>query len=70
MKYEAKTENISAIIEEDMSAGFYLFIYDLSGKCIADHLQDSYESAQRQAEKLYGVSPSIWKEAPEAGEKE
>ncbi len=54
--------NIKAIIEEDLAAGFYLYIYDLTtGECIRDHLQDTLTFAKEQAEEDYGLPLDGWK---------
>ena len=54
--------NLRAQIEEDPGIGFYLYIYDESGKCIADHLQDSLKIAQIQAEQEYFIPRHAWTE--------
>jgi hypothetical protein len=51
---------IKAEIFEDKNAGFYLCIYDSSGKCIADYLQDSLQFAKEQAAKDYKLDVNSW----------
>lgn len=62
MKYcsEASKANHKAEIEVDENAGYYLYIYDAEGKCIADHLQDSLGVAKDQAFEDYGIPMAGW----------
>ncbi len=65
MKYAAKKKNKTVgVIDEDGVAGFYLYIYDFNGNCVADHVQDSFEKARHQAEAFYQILPSSWEECP------
>jgi hypothetical protein len=54
------TAGIRAEIVEDKNAGFYLYIYDDSGKCIADYLQDSLQFAKEQAAEDYDLDVNSW----------
>lgn len=51
---------LKAKIEENLGIGFYLYIYDEKGNCIADHLQDSLELAKIQAEEEYSIPQNSW----------
>ncbi len=51
---------LKAIIEEDVGIGFYLYIYNENGHCIADYLQDSLEIAKGQAEEEYFIPQNSW----------
>ena len=53
-------EKLKATIEEDIGIGFYLYIYDEKGNCIADHLQDSLDIAKSQAEEEYCIPQNSW----------
>ncbi len=55
--------NTRAEIIHDNSVGFYLYLYDSLGRCFADHLQDSLQAAQEQAEEDYGMATDSWQEA-------
>jgi len=59
MQYMEKGE-LKARIEENLGIGFYLYIYDEKGNCIADHLQDSLELAKNQAEEEYFIPQNSW----------
>jgi len=48
-------------IEEDLpNVGWYLYVYDLSGKCIADHLQDDFETIIDFAFEEYQIPKTNW----------
>lgn len=55
----AQTQTAAEIVE-DKSVGFYLYIYNQSGQCVADHLQDSLQIAKEQAEEEYGMANEEW----------
>lgn len=48
-------------IEEDLpDVGWYLYVYDLNGKCIADHLQDDFETIIDFAFEEYQIPKTNW----------
>ncbi|WP_417793946.1 hypothetical protein [Terasakiella pusilla] len=63
MKYHYFKDNqLLGLIEEEEGIGFYLYIYNPeTNKCIADHLQDTYELAQQQAWEDYKIPRNDWK---------
>ncbi len=60
-KYSNQTDKYDAIIEEDESVGFYLYIYDKNtNKCLFDFLQDTLEIAKAQAQRDFSFDPQNW----------
>lgn len=48
-------------IEEDLpDVGWYLYVYDLNGKCTADHLQDDFETIIDFAFEEYQIPKTNW----------
>lgn len=53
------------LIKEDLpDVGFYLFVYDKSGKCTHDYLQDTLEVAKYHALSEFGVPIATWSTLP------
>jgi len=67
MKWRAtpsKLEPRSFEIKQDPFVGFYLYVFE-NGKCIRDHLQDSFEIAVESAMEDYDVPKDAWREVEE-----
>jgi hypothetical protein len=63
MKLISNYNNQKFIIEEDLPAvGFYLYVSDITENCIADHLQDSENTAKEFAFEEYNVPMASWKQ--------
>jgi len=52
-------------IEVDEMVGYYVQKFDQTGKRVADHLQDSFESAISFAKEVYGIDESLWENTSE-----
>ncbi|MFK7981855.1 MAG: hypothetical protein AB8G86_17875 [Saprospiraceae bacterium] len=62
-KYQCKFKEKTYIIEEDLpEVGWYFYVFDKSGKCIADYLQDSYKIIIEFAEENFQIPKENWKE--------
>lgn len=48
-------------IEHDAAAGYYLYVFE-NGKCVRDHLQDTFDAATQQAFVEYRVPIRSWKQ--------
>jgi hypothetical protein len=49
-------------IEQDSSAGFYLYVFD-GQRCTHDYLQDTLDHAKKFALDEFGVPYDAWSEA-------
>lgn len=62
-KYQSDFKEKKYVIEEDMpEVGWYLYIFDKSGKCIADYLQDNFKIVVDFAEEEFKIPKESWKE--------
>lgn len=58
---ECKSRDKRFRIEEDLpDVGWNLYVYDLNGKCIADHLQDNLETILDFAFEEYQIPKTNW----------
>ncbi len=67
MKWRAESELFkprSYEIKHDPLVGFYLYVFE-DGKCIRDHLQDSFAIAVEAALEDYDVPQDAWKKVEE-----
>ena len=61
-KYEFKRSNRRFLIEEDLpEVGWYLYVFDESGKCVADQLQDSIDIIMEIAKDNYNIPKESWR---------
>ncbi len=63
MKWRAEPEALkprSFEIKCDPIVGFYLYVFE-EGKCVRDHLQDSFEIAIESALEDYDVPKDAWR---------
>lgn len=61
MKFVALHKNIRFEIEQDApEVGFYIYIFDETGKCIRDYLQNDLETTMEFALEEFGVPTSAW----------
>jgi hypothetical protein len=63
MKWTAESKELTPRhfqIKHDVAAGYYLYVFE-GGKCIRDHLQDTFEMAVDVAFEDYGVPKNIWR---------
>lgn len=51
-------------IKHDPLVGFYLYVFE-GGKCIRDHLQDTFEIAVESAMEDYDVPKDSWRKVEE-----
>jgi hypothetical protein len=51
-------------IKHDPLVGFYLYVFE-GGKCIRDHLQDTFENAVATAMEDYDVPKDAWRKVEE-----
>ena len=56
-KYNSQTFEI---IEDNPDVGFYLYVYDTTGKNTHDYLQDTLEITKEFAFEKYGVPLDSW----------
>jgi hypothetical protein len=62
-KYQTEYKGQKFIIEEDLpEIGWYLYIWNKSGKCIADYLQDNFKLVLEFAEEEFNIPKEQWKE--------
>jgi len=62
-KYQCEFKKRRFVIEEGLpEVGWYIYVFDKSGNCIADHLQDKFEIAVEFAEEEFQVPKENWKE--------
>ena len=52
--------SLRLIIEEDDHAGFYIYVYDAGGQCIASHVQDNISLAYSFCKTHYAVDETQW----------
>jgi len=67
MKWRAESEALkprSFEIKHDPLVGFYLYVFE-NGKCIRDHLQDTFEIAIDSASEDYDVPKTAWRKMEE-----
>jgi hypothetical protein len=67
MKWRANPKALeprSFEIKHDPLVGFYLYVFE-SGKCIRDHLQDTFEIAVESAMEDYDVPEDAWRKVEE-----
>ncbi len=67
MKWIAQPKNLeprSFEIKYDPTFGYYLFVFE-NGKCIRDHLQDTFEIAVESAIEDYDVPEDAWRKVEE-----
>ncbi len=63
MKWRATPESLKPRTFEivaDPFAGYYLYVFE-EGRCIRDHLQDSFEIAVESALEDYHVPKDAWR---------
>jgi len=53
-------ENHFKIMEDLPSIGWYLYVYDKTDKCIADHLQEDLKAVVNFAYQVYQIPKNIW----------
>jgi hypothetical protein len=66
MKWRAEPEFLkprSFEIRRDPSVGYYLYVFE-EGRCIRDHLQDTFEIAVESALEDYDVPKDAWRLEP------
>jgi len=55
-KYQLESKEKRYIIEEDLpDVGWHLYVFDSSGKCIADYLQNNFEIVVEFAEAEFKI---------------
>ena len=54
-------ENRYIIEEESSEVGWYLYVFSKSGNCIADYLQDDFESVVEFANDEFQVPKEKWR---------
>lgn len=59
MTLEATHNGHRFTIEEDSTAGYYLYIFD-GQRCTHDYLQDTLEIAKKFALEEFGVPDNAW----------
>jgi hypothetical protein len=67
MKWRAEPEALkprSFEIKRDPLVGYYLYVFE-EGKCVRDHLQDSFEIAVECATEDYDVPKDAWRKVEE-----
>ena len=61
-KYLSTRAGKNFVIEQDIpEVGWYLYVYK-NGNCIADHLQNDYETIIDAAKERYGIPKNKWTE--------
>lgn len=50
------------IEEDNPDVGWYIYVYDKEGNCIADHLQDSKQMAVSFCKEKYNIPEDNWEE--------
>jgi hypothetical protein len=53
-------DNFFEIVEDLPNVGWYLRIFNKDMKCIADHLQNDFDSVTDFAFEEYGISKNSW----------
>jgi len=51
-------------IQKDETVGYYIYKYDLKGKCMHDYLQDTLDAAMDFTNREFGLDRNGWKEMP------
>ena len=60
-KYQSHKANHRFVIKEDLpEVGCYLYVYDATGKCVADHLQDNLNSTMEFAQEEFNIEKDSW----------